>query len=89
FEQHGFLNLLLAAATAEAGASVDTIAAVLALRDVAAVATRVQDLDPVVRASFVSYGTCSVLEPMIDLVDLNLVDRRLLPEQIHPEGVTA
>jgi len=78
FEQHGFLNLLLAAADP---ADAETL---LAVRDSGEIAARVRDLDPAVRARFVSYGTCSVLDPVTDLIDL-----QLLPAQVHTEGVSA
>ena len=78
FEQHGFLNLLLAAADP---ANAETL---LAVRDRGEIAARVRDLDPAVRARFVSYGTCSVLDPVTDLIDLHL-----LPAQVHTEGVSA
>ena len=78
FEQHGFLNLLLAAAD-PANAE-----ALLAVRDRGEIAARVRDLGPAARARFVSYGTCSVLDPVTDLIDLHL-----LPAQVHTEGVSA
>ncbi|HEY5854874.1 MAG TPA: hypothetical protein VIW24_12675 [Aldersonia sp.] len=78
FEQHGFLNLLLAAANP---ADAETL---LAVRDRREITARVRDLDPATRARFVSYGTCSVLDPVTDLIDLHL-----LPAQVHTEGVRA
>jgi hypothetical protein len=78
FEQHGFLNLLLAAANP---GDAETL---LAVRDRGEITARVRDLDPATRARFVSYGTCSVLDPVTDLIDLHL-----LPAQVHTEGVSA
>lgn len=46
FEQHGFLNLLLATARALAGADVDDLAAVLADRDAARVSAAVREVAP-------------------------------------------
>ena len=79
FEQHGFLNLLLAAATTP-GTRKPCWPCGTAARSPA----RVRDLDPAIRARFVSYGTCSVLDPVTDLIDLHL-----LPAQVHTEGVSA
>ncbi|RKS08612.1 hypothetical protein DFP74_4326 [Nocardiopsis sp. Huas11] len=74
FEQHGFLNVLLATHTLVAGAGPDEAAAVLADRDGPALAARVAELtheDAVsVRRAFRSFGTCSVTEPLEDLVVL-------------------
>jgi len=81
FEQHGYLNLLLATAAAIDGADETRLAAVLAERDGKAVATQVSTVDPKVRERFRSFGTCSIIEPLTELVALGL-----LPEL---EGVTA
>jgi hypothetical protein len=81
FEQHGFLNLLLATGAAVAGAGPDGpdgLVAVLADRDAARVAERVHGLDPRVRRAFRSFGTCSIEEPVGDLVDLGLLDRAVV-----------
>ena len=71
FEHHGFLNVLLATQAASDGASVDDVAAVLAERDATALVGR--ELDPGVRTWFTSFGTCSVAEPLDDLVSLGLL----------------
>lgn len=86
FEQHGFLNLLLAAdaagrATEEAAAdragAVETIRDLLAERDGAVVAGRVRELGPertaAARARFTSFGTCSVTDPLTELAGLGLL----------------
>jgi hypothetical protein len=73
FEQMGFANILLATAAASAGSSIGEVAALLAEDDEAEVARQVAALDPSVRESFRSFGTCSVLEPVEDLVRLGLV----------------
>jgi hypothetical protein len=72
FEQHGFLNLLLATDAARAGAEEAEVAAALADRDGTRVAARVRDLAPGVRESFRSFGTCSILEPVEELAALGL-----------------
>jgi hypothetical protein len=70
FEQHGFLNLLLAAADPDRGE------VLLAERDGEVVAARVRELDPgVVRARFVSFGTCSITDPLTELAGLGLLPR--------------
>ncbi|WP_433868765.1 hypothetical protein [Saccharopolyspora sp. CA-218241] len=77
FEQHGFLNLLLATDAAADCADPAEIAAVLAERDGEPIARRVAALDAdrvaAVRARFLSFGTCSIIEPLTELVDLGLV----------------
>jgi hypothetical protein len=76
-EQQGFLNILLATAASVEGAGLDEIAALLAERDEALVVKAVAALDPehVMRARrrFRSFGTCSVAEPIADLVRLGLL----------------
>ncbi|GAB1692419.1 hypothetical protein [Krasilnikovia sp. M28-CT-15] len=79
FEHHGFLNVLLATARALDGATTDAIAAVLADTEGARVAAAVAGIDDSlaerVRHHFVSFGTCSITEP----VD-GLLHHGLLPE---------
>lgn len=73
FEQHGFLNLLLAAQAARTGASVDTVRQLLTEQNSGAIVDQVRALDAGVRESFRSFGTCSVREPIDELVDLGLM----------------
>lgn len=79
FEQHGFLNLLLATDAALAGAGVQELERILADRDGAAVAACVGDLPPeraqAARALFGSFGTCSVTDPLTEMTDLGLIGR--------------
>jgi hypothetical protein len=74
FEQHGFLNVLLATAALLDGASERDAAFVLADRDgprLAALAAKLTDAEAErVRGRFRSFGTCSVTEPLEDLVVL-------------------
>ncbi|OXM72837.1 MULTISPECIES: hypothetical protein [Amycolatopsis] len=84
FEQHGFLNLLLATAAARSGSSEDELVALLAERDGSRVAERVSEVDPGARESFRSFGTCSIDEPVAELVDLGLA-----PASALDGGVTA
>lgn len=78
FEQHGFLNLLTAVDAAREGADVDTLVGLLAERDTARVLDGVRRLDSSVRDSFRSFGTCSIIEPVEDLVVLGLLPIDLL-----------
>lgn len=76
-EQHGFVNALLAVADALDGADGATVAETLADRDAAELAARVRAL-PQGRAAAVrtwlgSYGSCSIDEPIDDLLALELV----------------
>ena len=73
FEEHGFLNLLVATGRALDGATASDVEAELAARDEAAVATAVLALGPAVRDAFRSFGTCSISEPLADLARLDLL----------------
>ncbi|WP_433466074.1 hypothetical protein [Spirillospora sp. CA-128828] len=77
FHQHGFLNLLLATDAALAGRPAGDLSAVLADRDAASVASRVAALgEPrttAVRARFLSFGTCSITDPLTELAHLGLL----------------
>jgi hypothetical protein len=79
FEHHGFLNVLLAVATALDGASMPDIAAVLADQDPGRIAAAVGELSSDaaddVRSLFTSFGTCSTDEPVADLVTLGLASK--------------
>ena len=77
FEQHGFLNLLVAAQAASEGAPVGTVAHILAERDPAIVVAQVAKLDAEVRTAFRSFGTCSVNEPRDELIELGLLSADL------------
>ena len=74
FEQHGFLNVLVATRHAFDGAAHDDVVALLERRDGTALATESHDLDLAgARRWFTSYGSCSVLEPLDDLITLGLI----------------
>jgi hypothetical protein len=77
FEHHGFLNVLLGTRASLDGAGRDDVVGLLEERDPAVVADRVRALGADRLAStrrwFCSFGTCSVDEPVGDLVDLGLV----------------
>jgi hypothetical protein len=74
---HGFLNVLAATRTSLDGASVTEVADILGLADTVEVTDLVEEAGPDALASarrwFTSFGSCSVLEPLEDLVDLGLV----------------
>ncbi len=77
FEQHGFLNIMVAVHRLHSGATVDDAAEVLATRDGEALADVVRtwsDEDAAtVRRTFCSFGCCGVTEPYEDLVELGLI----------------
>ncbi|NYE10335.1 hypothetical protein [Actinomadura citrea] len=82
FHQHGFLNLLLATDAALGGRPDAELAAVLADRDAPSVAARVAELGEArtaaARARFLSFGTCSITDPLTELADLGLLGSALL-----------
>jgi hypothetical protein len=79
FEHHGFLNVLLASYLVRIGASRDDVVANLAHRDGHRIADEVRALeDPQIdeiRGFFTAYGTCSIGEPLADLIELGLLAR--------------
>jgi hypothetical protein len=83
FEHHGFLNVLLAASALAEGAPTETATGHLRDSDaagmVAALRTWPAQRAARARAVFTSFGTCSVLEPVDDLVTLGLLPS---PERI-------
>jgi len=79
FEHHGFLNVVLATRASLDGADASEVAGVLDERDPDVVARRVAGLGPTALAStrrwFTSFGSCSIIEPVDDLVHLGLVSK--------------
>jgi hypothetical protein len=77
FEHHGFLNVLLATRASLNGAGSDAVVEVLEMADADAVRTRVEDAGDEALVStrrwFTSFGSCSVTDPLDDLVSLRLV----------------
>ncbi|MGH8960248.1 MAG: hypothetical protein ACRDWT_03440 [Jatrophihabitantaceae bacterium] len=77
FEHHGFLNVALAARVAAATGNAEATTALLAERDPNAIADHVRELSrrdiDAIRAMFCSFGTCSIDEPISDLVGMGLV----------------
>lgn len=82
FEQHGFLNLMQAAAAATDGATTTDLVELLEVRDPERVVTGTKNLDPKVRETFHSFGTCSVAEPVAELVDLGLMSTDHLTQDL-------
>jgi hypothetical protein len=78
-ERHGFLNVLVATAAAGDGAEAGDLAALLDTRDaptlLGAAGTREWEA---ARRWFTSFGCCDVLDPIRDLVALDLLDHFLL-----------
>jgi hypothetical protein len=81
FEQHGFLNVVLATVRAFDGASRAETVATLEERDPARLAVTDED---VVRGRrwFTSFGTCSVDDPLADLLALDLLPHA--PDSTEP-----
>lgn len=79
FEQHGFLNVMVATYQARHGASTEVIAETLAERDGPRLAADLNGLSAEaareLRASFLSFGTCSITDPMTELDGLGLLAR--------------
>jgi hypothetical protein len=77
FEQHGFLNVMLAVGAALSGEPEGGLIPILAERDGARLATEMLRLElseaVAIRSLFASFGSCSILEPLSDLVDLGLL----------------
>lgn len=93
FEQHGFLNLLLATDALLRGGSEQDARALLSERDGSTVARLVRGLDAArvrrARAAFTSFGTCSITEPLDELVELGLATASDHTASDHHEESTA
>ncbi|MCO1653815.1 hypothetical protein [Pseudonocardia humida] len=77
FEQHGFLTLLLATDALVEGRGEQVARVLLAERDGPTVAGLLGELDPDrvrrARAAFTSFGTCSIADPLTELIALGIV----------------
>lgn len=77
--QHGLLNVVVAAHYLVDGASLPGLEAVLELEDPEALASLARGLDEdavaALRERFVSFGCCTVTDPLDELTDLGLIAR--------------
>ncbi|MDV8021599.1 hypothetical protein [Rhodococcus sp. IEGM 1330] len=71
FEQHGFLNVILAAEAAHSGARVGELEKILSIRDEEILAGIVAGVEG--ERAFASFGTSRIREPLDDLVRLGLI----------------
>jgi hypothetical protein len=74
FTHHGFLNILVAAAAAVDGAEVADVAELLAATDPVPLIEPARARRDTERALWVGFGSCSMLEPLTDLIRLGLVN---------------
>ncbi|HEX5541082.1 MAG TPA: hypothetical protein VFX60_05900 [Micromonospora sp.] len=74
FHHHGYLNVLVAAAAAAKGAEAGDVAAWLDTTDAAVLCEEAGARRHEVRPLWVGYGSCSIEEPLADLVRLGLID---------------
>lgn len=75
FDHHGFLNVLVATADAAQGAATDDLAATLASTDADDLAARARRVLDRPRALWTGFGSCSIDEPLDDLLKLGLLTR--------------
>lgn len=75
FAHHGFLNVLAAAAEASAGADADSVTAVLSSTDAEDLAGRTRAIAGRPRPLWIGFGSCSIMEPLEDLIALSLLRR--------------
>lgn len=77
FEHHGYLNVMAATMSTLEGHATDEVAAIVSNRAPEDLASRLAALttDDItsLRTSFTSYGSCSITEPLADLVALGLL----------------
>ncbi|MEV0805578.1 hypothetical protein [Micromonospora sp. NPDC050200] len=74
FTHHGFGNVLAAALAAAEGAEVDAVAALLAATDPLPLVEQARARRDEERPLWVGFGSCSILEPLTDLIRLGLVN---------------
>lgn len=90
FEQHGFLNIMLAVSAAVDGADTADVVELLGARDAHALARQligaVDEQVVLTRRVFRSLGTCSVIEPLEDLVELGLLPTDVLDDVVAVSG---
>ncbi|MEU4370553.1 hypothetical protein [Micromonospora chersina] len=74
FTHHGFVNVLAATLAAAGGAEVDGVAELLAATDPLRVVELARSQREAERPLWVGYGSCSISEPLTDLIRLGLVN---------------
>ncbi|MEH0826028.1 MULTISPECIES: hypothetical protein [unclassified Micromonospora] len=74
FTHHGFGNVLAATLAAAEGAEVDAVAALLAAADPRPLVEQTRARCDEERPLWVGFGSCSILEPLTDLIRLGLVN---------------
>lgn len=74
FTHHGFVNVLAAVGAAAEGAGVKAVAEVLTRTDPRPLLQQVEPGRDGARPLWVGFGSCSVQEPLTDLIRLGLVD---------------
>ncbi|MGN9918008.1 hypothetical protein [Micromonospora palomenae] len=74
FTHHGFGNVLAATLAAAQGAEVDAVAALLAATDPLPLVEQARARRDEERPLWVGFGSCSILEPLTDLIRLGLVN---------------
>jgi hypothetical protein len=75
FVHHGFLNVLVAAADAAEGTDVAGLTETLASTDAPDLTARARRALGRPRPLFTGFGSCSVEEPLNDLLELDLLHR--------------
>ncbi|GAB3221807.1 hypothetical protein GCM10027447_07970 [Glycomyces halotolerans] len=75
FVHHGFLNVLAAAAEASRGADVSEVAGILASTDAGDLTERARAMIDRPRPAWAGFGSCSIDEPLEDLIELSLLTR--------------
>lgn len=74
FTHHGFVNVLVATDAAVRGGEVTDVAELLAATDVTTLVEPARQVRDQSRRLWRGFGSCSVLEPVTDLIRLGLVD---------------
>ena len=74
FTHHGFANVLAATLAAAEGAEVDVVAELLAATDPVRAVERARADRDAERPLWIGYGSCSIEEPLTDLIRLGLVN---------------
>lgn len=74
FTHHGFLNVLAATITAAEGAEVAEVAELLATTDAARLIEPARTRGRADRPLWVGFGSCSITDPLTDLVRLGLIN---------------